>query len=208
MKRFSTLRARFALWVAGLLLAALLAFGALVYASLSSSLRAGGDDSLQLSAAQANAAVNIEDGEIAIADGIPETSALSGLRERGFTIRVLNLGGKLLQAVGPYRDLPVATTDIDRAVQRQSIFATVTAPATGDTIRVYTRPIIENELIIGVVQVARTLEDVQNTLQRLLTALLISIPLLVCGAAVGGYVLAARADADRHNHPHRAPNIG
>src|SRR6476659_2208949 len=67
MKRFSTLRARFALWVAVLLLIALLAFGALVYVSLSSSLKAGVDDSLQLSAAQANAAVNIEDGEIAIA---------------------------------------------------------------------------------------------------------------------------------------------
>jgi heavy metal sensor kinase len=193
MKRFSTLRARFALWVAGLLLVALLAFGALVYVSLSSSLKAGVDDSLQLSAAQANAAVNIEDGEIAIADGIPETSALSGLREHGFTIRVLTSAGKLLQAVGPYRDLPVATTAIDRALQRQSTFATVTAPASGDSIRVYTTPIVENEQIIGVVQVARTLEDVQNTLQRLLAALLISIPVLVCGAALGGYVLAARA---------------
>src|SRR5437868_8475664 len=101
MKRFSTLRARFALWVAGLLLVALLAFGALVYVSLSSSLQAGVDDSLQLSAAQANAAVNIEDGELAIADGIPETPALSGLQDRGFTIRVLNAAGQVLQAVGP-----------------------------------------------------------------------------------------------------------
>ncbi|MEP7187602.1 MAG: ATP-binding protein [Roseiflexaceae bacterium] len=193
MKRFSTLRARFALWVAGLLLVALLAFGALVYASLSSSLKAGIDDSLQLSAAQASAAVNIEDGEIAIADGLPETSALSGLRERGFTIRVLSSAGQLLQAVGPDHDLPVSITDIDLAVQRQPTFATVTAPASGATIRVYTTPIVENDQIIGVVQVARTLEDVQDTLQRLLVALLISIPVLVCGAAIGGYVLAARA---------------
>ena len=193
MKRLSTLRARFALWVAGLLLAALLTFGALVYASLSSSLYASVDDSLQLSAAQANAAVNIEDGEIAITDGIPKTSALSGLQERGFTIRVLSGMGQLLQAVGPYSDLPVATTDIDRAAQRQSTFATVTAPTSGDIIRVYTTPIVENDRIIGVVQVARTLKDVQDTLQRLLAALLISIPVLVCGAAAGGYVLAARA---------------
>ena len=193
MKRFSSLRARFALWVAGLLLAALLAFGAFVYVSLSSSLRASVDDSLQLSAAQANAAVNVEDGEISISDSIPETSALVGLRERGFTIRVLSPAGKLLQAVGPYRDLTVATTYTDRALQRQSSFATVAAPASGHTIRVYTTPIVENDRVIGVVQVARTLEDIQDTLQRLLGALLISIPLLVCGAAVGGYVLAARA---------------
>jgi len=193
MKRFSTLRARFALWVAGLLLVALLAFGTLVYVSLSSSLKAGIDDSLQLSAAQANAAVNIEDGELAIADGIPETPALSGLKERGFTIRVLSAAGQVLQAVGPYHDIPVATTDIDRAVQHQSTFATAMAPTSGDSIRVYTTAIIENDRIVGVVQVARTLEDVQDTLQRLLAALLISIPVLVCTAAVGGYVLAARA---------------
>ena len=41
MKRFSTLRIRFALWIAGLLLAALIVFGAFVYLSLSSSLKAG-----------------------------------------------------------------------------------------------------------------------------------------------------------------------
>jgi signal transduction histidine kinase len=52
---------------------------------------------------------------------------------------------------------------------------------------------LENNRIIGAIQVARTLEDVQDTLRRLLAALLISIPVLVCGAAVGGYVLAARA---------------
>ena len=193
MKRFSNLRARFALWVAGLLLAALLVFGAFVYVSLASSLSAGVDDSLQLSAAQANAAVNVEDGEISISDSIPEASALAGLRERGFTIRVLSPAGKLLQAIGPYRNLTVAMTDTDRALQRQSSFATVMVPSTGATIRVYTTPIVENDRIIGVVQVARTMEDVQDTLQRLLGALLISIPLLVCGAAVGGYVLAARA---------------
>src|SRR3954454_15709357 len=166
MKRFSTLRARFALWVAALLLVALLAFGALVYASLSSSLKAGIDDSLQLSAAQANAAVNIEDGELAIADGIPETPALSGLQDRGFTIRVLNAAGQVLQAVGPYQALSVASTDIDRAVEHQSTFNTLEDPVSDDSIRVYTTPIIENDQVIGLVQVARTLEEVQDTLQR------------------------------------------
>lgn len=193
MKHLSTLRARFALGVAGLLLVALLAFSALVYISLSRSLKAGIDDSLQLSAAQANAAVNIEDGAITVADGIPETSAIAGLQDRGFTIRVLNVAGQVLQAVGPYHALPVATTDIDRAVQRQSFFTTVTASTDGNAVRVYTTPVIEHEHVIGVVQVVRTLEDVEDTQQRLLAVLLISIPMLVSGAAVGGYVLAARA---------------
>src|SRR4051794_3456362 len=125
MKRFNTLRVRFALWVAGLLLVALLAFGALVYVSLSSSLKASIDESLQLSAAQATAAVNIEDGELAFTGGLPQAPALSGLQDRGFTIRVLNAAGQVLQAVGPYHALPVASTDIERAVERQSSFNTL-----------------------------------------------------------------------------------
>src|SRR5947207_2339395 len=102
MKRFNTLRVRFALWVAGLLLMALIAFGVFVYTSLARGLAASIDDSLQLSAAQAIAALNIEDGEISLSDNIPETSAIAGLREHGLTIRVLSTTGQIIQAVGPY----------------------------------------------------------------------------------------------------------
>ena len=80
MTHFSTLRVRFAFWVAILLLGALIVFGVFVYVSLSRSLHASVDDSLQLSAAQAIAAVNVENGELSISDSIPETSAIAGLR--------------------------------------------------------------------------------------------------------------------------------
>jgi heavy metal sensor kinase len=193
MKRFNTLRVRFALWVAGLLLVALIAFGVFVYTSLARGLAASIDDSLQLSAVQTMAAVNIEDGQISISDSMPETSAIAGLREHGLTIRVLSTTGQIIQAVGPYRALPVVATSIDNALQRQPSFATVIEPAKPESIRFYTAPIDENGQIIGIVQVAQTATDMQETLNRLLAALLVSIPLLVCVAAVGGYALAARA---------------
>lgn len=192
MSRIRTLRVRFAFWVAILLLGALIAFGAFVYANLSRSLYANADDSLQLSAAQAIAAVNIENGVLSISDSIPETSALAGLRERGLTIRVLNPAGHVLQAVGPYHSQPLASTTASSSLN-QSSFATTTDSASGDTVRWYSAPITENNQVIGAVQVARSLEDVKATLQRLLTALLVSIPLLICAAAGGGYLLAARA---------------
>lgn len=193
MTRFSTLRVRFAFWVAILLLGALIVFGVFVYVSLSRSLHASVDDSLQLSAAQAIAAVNIENGDISVSDSIPETSAIAGLRERGLTIRVLSPNGQVLQAVGPYRNQAIAPTTADGGLAGQSSFATTSDASSGDTVRWYSAPINENNQIIGVVQIAQSLEGVQDTLQRLLTALLVSIPLLVCGAAGGGYLLAARA---------------
>ena len=50
MKRLSTLRARFALWTAGLLLVALSAFGLYVYGNMARGLAAAVDDTLTLSA--------------------------------------------------------------------------------------------------------------------------------------------------------------
>jgi len=46
---------------------------------------------------------------------------------------------------------------------------------------------------VAIVQVAQSLDDIQNTLQRLLVTLLISVPILVIIAGVSGYFLAARA---------------
>jgi signal transduction histidine kinase len=46
---------------------------------------------------------------------------------------------------------------------------------------------------VAVVLVARSLEESTDTLERLLTTLLIGVPGLVAAAAAGGYLLAARA---------------
>jgi heavy metal sensor kinase len=192
MRLFKTLRFRFALWIAGLLLIVLIAFGAFVYISLAQSLYASIDDSLRLSASQAIAAVNIENGAINFSDSIPESSA-SDLRDRGLTIRVLSTSGQVLQSFGPYRALPVDPMSLQAAQQRQSTFASLAVLTTTETIRFYTAPIVENAQIIGIVQVAQSLADAQHTLDRLLAALLIGGPLLALAAAFGGYFLAARA---------------
>jgi heavy metal sensor kinase len=190
LRRVKTLRVRFALWVAGLLLVALIAFGGFVYLSMAHSLASAVDESLQLSVSQAIAAVNIEDGQIAFGDSIPEPGDLRGRR---LTIRILDLRGQVLQAAGAYRNLPVDPPSLTAALQRQPAFATLRDSSSQETIRICTAPIIENEQVIGIVQVAQSLESVHDTLQRLLTALLVSVPLLVVLAALGGYRLAARA---------------
>ena len=53
IQRYNTIRVRFALWTAGLLITALIGFGMFVYLILGSELARSVDDSLQLSAAQA-----------------------------------------------------------------------------------------------------------------------------------------------------------
>jgi heavy metal sensor kinase len=189
-----TLRIRFALWVAGLLVVVLAIFGGLVYMSLARDLYTSMDDSLQLSASQAIAAVNSENGQINFADSVPESSpATQDLRERGVTIRIFDTQGHALESFGPYATLPLQSGDLNAASQQRAVFSTVTLPNDDDALRFYTMPIIEEGQYIGILQVGQSLGTVQDALARLRITFLISVPFLVIIAALGGYVLAARA---------------
>lgn len=191
MKRFKTLRVRFALWTASLMLVVLVLFGTFVYFNMRQGLANSIDESLSLSTSQAIAAVNIENGQINFSDSLPENST-TNLRERGLTIRILTSDGKVLQSVGPYRSLAVDAKSIQNAIIGISIFSTIDS-GDSDQIRVYTAPIMENQHLIGIIQVMQSLGTLYETLDRLLLALLISIPALLIVSSLSGYFLAARA---------------
>jgi signal transduction histidine kinase len=191
MKRIKTLRVRFALWTAGLMLIVLVLFGTFVYISLWQGLANSIDDSIKLSTTQAIAAVNIENGQINFSDSLPNNSAAE-FRDRGLTIRILSSDGTVLQSVGPFQKISVDSNGIQNANAKISSFAT-TYLIESDPIRVYTAPIMENQNLIGVIQVMQSLGTLYETLNRLLLALLISIPVLLFVSALSGYFLASRA---------------
>jgi len=184
MARIKTLRARFALWTSGLLLAALTLFGAFVYLSMSRGLSAALDNSLTINASQVSAGLNIDNGKLILSDSLIEAPENADLQGSGFTIRVLTPQGDLIQEFGRYHDMPVSFT--------QS-FSTYTDNASETSIRVYTQPVYDNNHLVAIVQVAQSMADIQKTLQRLLLTLLISIPVLVIVAGFSGYYLATRA---------------
>jgi heavy metal sensor kinase len=189
-----TLRLRFALWVAALLIAALVIFGAFVYFSLAQGLSASIDDSLRLSASQAIAVMNIENGQINFSDSVPEIGSIAAdLRERGLTIRIIDPMSQIIQSFGPYRDLPILKETMSAVLQKKSSFITLVDPKENDPVRVYTAPVIDDGQVVGIIQIAESLGDVQNTLARLLTALLLGGSLLALVSALGGYFIAARA---------------
>jgi heavy metal sensor kinase len=191
MKRIKTLRVRFALWTAGLMLIVLVLFGTFVYISLWQGLANSIDDSIKLSTTQAIAAVNIENGQINFSDSLPNNSAAE-FRDRGLTIRILSSDGTVLQSVGPFQKISVDSNSIQNANAGISGFATSSLNESVP-IRVYTAPIMENQNLIGVIQVMQSLGTLYETLNRLLLALLISIPVLLFVSALSGYFLASRA---------------
>jgi heavy metal sensor kinase len=191
MKRFKTLRFRFALWTAGLMLIVLILFGTFVFISMRQGLANSIDDSLLVSTSQAIAAVNTESGQIDFSENLPNTSA-AALRERGLTIRILSSDGRVLQSVGPYQNLSIDSVSIKSASTGNSGFSTI-AITESDPIRIYTAPIMENQHLVAVIQVMQSLAALYDTLDRLLLVLLISIPVLLIVSAFSGYLLAARA---------------
>jgi heavy metal sensor kinase len=187
-----TLRMRMTAWVATLLVAVLAGFGAFVYGSLRRGLEASIDDSLRMSAAQAVASLNIENGILDFRDAQPESETRAALQERGLTVRILDNAGGILHAFGPSRTLAVEDSSLTAARAGQEVFSTLADPRAGGSVRVLTVPIRDNGDVIGFVQVAQTLSGVQDSLRRLRSALLLGGPLLVLLAALGGFLLVGR----------------
>lgn len=189
-----TLRARFAVWLVALLLAVLAAFGAFVYLRLARSAAVLIDDSLDLSAAQVVAAVDVDGGGIRFTDSVPESrDAADDARERGLTVRILDASGTIVQSFGAFKNLPGPPGVVAAALAHRATFATVPGGEDDDAVRVHTVPIEAGGAVVGVVQVAMSLGAVGDTLQALLAAMLIAIPALVIVAGLAGYALAGRA---------------
>lgn len=188
--KINSLRFRFALWVGGFLLAALIIFGIYVYASMSRNLNAAVDDALRLSATQVMGMLNVDNGRIILADNLPENNTeMEALRARGFTVRFLDANGVLLGGFGANWDTPLPSIRLSV----QAVFSTTTANDGQPSSRVYTLPVIDNNQRVGYVQTSQNLDFVQQTLERLQLSLFLGIPLLTLFAALGGYFLAGRA---------------
>jgi heavy metal sensor kinase len=192
MNRLKTLRVRFALWTAGLLCAALVLFGLFVYTNMSHSLTMAVDETLHLTALQLMAEVEIRRGELVLVETPIMDPQYSRLREQGFSMRVLNLTGQLVQEYGPYKDLPQPQVNVTLPNQ-PGVFTTMTDPGSQDLIRVYTAPVVDRNRLVGILQVALNLNNVRRTLDLLLITLLLGGPLIVIVAGGSGYFLAARA---------------
>jgi signal transduction histidine kinase len=192
MKHLRTLRVRFALWTAGLLLVALALFSTFVYARMAQSLADSVDRTLRVAVSHVMAEVDVENGELVSVDELLEDIPNTLLVEQGFSFRLLNELGQTLQEYGPYRALPQSQVNFT-AFNQSGIFTTFTDTDTQHPVRMYAAPIAEANQVVGTIQAAIDMNSVEQTLNQLLITLLVAGPLLVAIAGAGGYFLAARA---------------
>ena len=188
--RLKTLRARFALWTAGLLFMLLALFGAYIYSSVANGLYKELDTALSLNGAKVVDGLDIEgSSHYALAPNFLRQPENAGWLEPGFSIRVLAPDRQIRQEFGPYHIVLVPAI----AAASTDTFNSEMDPVSGVLLRIRTVWVSENDRLLAIVQVAQPLDEVQNTLRRLLLTLLVAVPLIALSAGLGGYILAVRA---------------
>jgi heavy metal sensor kinase len=187
-----TLRARLALQAATLSLVVLVAFGIAVYVAMAKGLRDSTDKALRLAAAQIMAGINNENGRISLSTDFAEVVREAGAAAQGLTVQVLGTKGTVLFQYGL-----IGALGAPRGVASSHVspvgLANARDPGTGTTLRIVTRPVIQDNGVAGYLRVGESTAAESRALHTLALLLFVSVPVVVVLAALGGYVLAARA---------------
>src|SRR5215831_9086767 len=183
-----SLRIRLILWFTAVLAVALVVLGFLVFTLVSQELSAEVDASVQnkahdlaISARFVNQQVTVPV-RVQVPDSQFRTPTLySEIRDT--TGQAVYRSDTLLGG-----DLPASETALASARSNVPTFETV--KQSGQSIRLYSAPILANGHLIGYVQVGRNLSDIDAALGHLRSRLLASAGLVLLFAAAGGWLLA------------------
>lgn len=181
-----TLKTAFMLWTGGLFLVILTAFGVYIYIGMEDGLTDTVDESLTLIVAQVISGLEVSNGDVRLSDPFVQDPANTRLMD-DFTIRLLTAGGETLQTFGPEDSRESSYVSLPP----KPGFSTFD-DAGRDTSRAYTVRVEPSIGVVAIVQVAQSLDEVQETLQNLLATLLLGVPVLAMCAGLSGYFLAGR----------------
>lgn len=188
---FKTVRARLTLWYIALLMLILIGFSGALYFTLARALYQRVDESLALNAHELANGVNVTNGQIDLPGDENDISERNAFRARGYLIRILDTDGKVLNTNSTYAPLPIAPDALAMARRGLSQFETVFV--NGEEYRLHTTPVQDNGRVVGALQIAEALGEVEATLRQLVLVLAVIVPLTIALAIFGGIWFARRA---------------
>ena len=115
-----SLRVRFGLWTAGLLLFVLTGLYLFVYGSMRQGLYQNLDSSLRAHALEAAANLEAGTGPLLVTDDRRGTH-LSGMAAEGYSLRLLDAEGEVVQSVGPFQDVSLPDSTLSQALDGHEI---------------------------------------------------------------------------------------
>jgi signal transduction histidine kinase len=194
LPRVHSLRTRFGLWVAALLLVALAVYGTVVYLQVHRVLLGSFDDSLRVSASLAASDVTVAEGGLVVEESMAEVNLeLEVLLAQGDTIKYLDTDGSTITGFGAWESLPLDPAALAAVQGGRSAFSHTADSAGGRDYRVYTMPLVRDGSVVGFVQAMHDSEPLRRSMGTLLAVLLIGGGLVALGTGLLGYLLARRA---------------
>jgi len=192
--RLSSLRFKLTLWYVLILGILLISFSTFLYFTLSKSLHRDADNKLRslaelIASESASPLSKFGFGNI---DRALEASM--NLKPIGKFIQVLDESGNIGRKSDNLRNiqLPISLTALKNASKGMMTFETNRSFGNAP-LRIITFPVLENHHVTKIVQVASSLEDVEEALNTLLIILVIAVPLALLVASLGGQFLANKA---------------
>lgn len=201
------LRVRLTLWYGAALALILVVFAAVLYTVTARGLKDQVDHSLQEAGAVAVRAIE----QRGFGPFLP-------FEDFGADFPEIALLDKFFQIFGPAGRVTIQSPNLRRQeipLSRTALEAGLSGRATYESarfkgeasIRLYSVPIIQEGTLINIVQVGTSLGPVEETLQRLLFLMLITLPAALAAALVGGWLLAGRALRPVEDITHAAQRI-
>ena len=192
--RFGSLRFKLTLWYVLILGILLISFSSFLYFTLSKSLHRDVDNKLrslaEIIASESSSPLSkFGFGNI---DQALETSM--NLKPIGKFIQVLDESGNIGRKSDNLKNvqLPISLHALKNASKGLVTFET--SRSFGNTpLRIITFPVVENSHVTKIVQIASSLEEVEHALNKLFLILIITVPLALMVAILGGQFLAHQA---------------
>jgi heavy metal sensor kinase len=190
----SSLRVRLTLWYVFILGILLISFSSFLYFTLSKSLYRDVDNKLRslaelIASESASPLSKFGFGDI---DQALETSM--NLKPIGKLIQVLDESGNIGRKSDNLKNvqLPISLNALKNASKGLITFETSRSLG-NPSLRIVTFPVLENDHITRYIQVASSLEDVEDALNTLFIILVIAVPLALLITSMGGQFLANKA---------------
>ncbi|MCL5960522.1 MAG: HAMP domain-containing histidine kinase [Chloroflexi bacterium] len=187
-----SIRLRLALWYSGLLAAVLVAFGLVLYLTMSNHLNDSVDVAVSQTAKHIQASITITS-DSASPRGKVTSPPIDEFASHDVYVQIFAKNGELIAASANVGGKWVAADGavLNRVLRSESVYST--ASVRGEHLRIYSTPLLAGQQVVGLIQVSQSLNSVDGTLDRLSIFLFAGIAGAILVTGLSGWALAGSA---------------
>lgn len=195
MFRSTTIRFKLTLWYAAVMGLVLVFFSTALYMTMARALYAEVDAKIKVMAQVTVSSIPKLSGHFDLTQLDRMMDEKLGFKIPGKFIQILDNTGTVGQTSANLQThpLPISIDALMKASYRQIYYDTVLLKNSKYPIRMITYPIIENNEVTNILQIGTSLQNVQETLHKLLLTLLFGVPASLALASIGGWFMARKS---------------